>query len=109
MNFDSSWRGLPYFPRAATKADTDELIKKHSWKVEPNMDDAECVVMTIDTMDTFFSYAVFAWMKDDAVYMLECGRKERLTEAEDSLEDILQHKQYNGVPILFAVIDQRRP
>ena len=129
QNFDNSWRGLCYKPRAVTKDEIARLRDNHIWHNPPTLETVEMVFMTVDVMDDFCSWAAWAWDVNDSLYMLECGEvqymeldpEKRLQINEDrkaenlppteTLEDIfarswLQDKDGAAVKATFMVIDQ---
>lgn len=131
QNFDTSWRGLPYKPRAISKDEIETLRQRHVWKQPPSLETAEMVFIAADVMDDFTSYGVFVWDVQDCLYLIEAGEvpyieltEEKRKQVDEqlkaegkppviTLEDVLA-KEYLvqdkvGIKPTFLVIDQRRP
>lgn len=128
ISFDTGIRGLPYKPRKISKDEIETLRQRHCWTLPPSLDNVELVFVTSDVMDSFISYAVWAWTTDDSLYLIDCGetpwiilddekRKEQdnINKQEGkppciTLEDIIQQqflvKDGVGIVPTFCVIDQ---
>lgn len=128
QNFDNSWRGLPYKPRAVTKDEIQKLREAHIWRDAPTLKNVEMIFITSDTMDLYNKYAVWAWTVDDSICLIEDGevpylelspdKREEINRqrAEDNkasvitLEDVLE-KEYLiedgvGIRATFMIVDQ---
>lgn len=121
--------GLPFKPRTITKDEIENLRENHVWRTAPSLENVEIIFITSDTMDSFNSYAVWAWCVDDSLYMLKCGEvpyielteekrievneeraKENLPPVE-TLQDIIDREwlvdsEGVGIKATFTVIDQ---
>lgn len=128
MSFDNSIRGRAWKPRKISKDEIETLRQRHCWTLPPSLDNVELVFVTADVMDSFISYAVWAWTTDDSLYLIDCGetpwiilddekRKEQdnINKQEGkppciTLEDIIQQqflvKDGVGIVPTFCVIDQ---
>lgn len=129
QNFDSSWRGLPYKPRAISKDEIESLRQRHTWSSPPTLENVEMIYITADVMDDFISYGVFAWDVNDSIYLVECGEVPYIELTPDkrasideglkedgkppckTLEDILAkdflvNEEGVGIKATFLVIDQ---
>lgn len=93
QNFDNSWRGLPYKPRKVSKDEIESLKQRHVWSSPPTLENTEMVFVTADVMDSFVSYAVWAWTTDDSLCLVECGEtpwifldEEKRAEQDEALK-----------------------
>ena len=132
INFDNSFRGLPYKRRQIVKEDLDRL-KEHQYQNSQQMlkqEDIEFVFVTADTMDDYFRYGIFASDTNDNIHVLKIGelkylkllpdqRKKinKIAEEEahmlgmkfepvETMQDIL-NTQYFGNKPLVGVLDSR--
>lgn len=105
MSFDNSIRGLPYKPRKISKDEILKLRENHCWKMSPTLENTEMIFATIDTMDDFYSYAVWAWDTNDNMNMLECGEVTYLTLQEDKKEAINEERKKEGLPSVITFED----
>lgn len=105
QNFDNSWRGLCYKPRAITKDEITKLKDNHIWHTPPSLENVEIIFGTADVMDSFISYAVFAWDVNDSLYMLEDGKLEYLEIDEAKRKQINAELQAEGKPPVKALDD----
>lgn len=132
INFDNSFRGLPYKRRQIVKQDLDRL-KEHEYQNMGQMlkqEDIEFVFVTADTMDEYFRYGVFASDTKDNIHVIKIGelkylklspdQREKINkvaeqeahmlgmkfEPVETMQDILNTQFYGNKP-LVGVIDSR--
>lgn len=105
QNFDNSWRGLPYKPRKVSKDEITRLRDNHIWSTPPSLENVEMIFVTVDTMDDFFSYAVFAWDVNDNLYMLENGETQYMELADDKRKQVNEELQATGKPPVITLED----
>lgn len=100
MSFDNSIRGLPWRPRKISKDEIERLRESHIWHISPSLENVELIFITSDTMDSFNSWAAWAWDVNDNLYMLECGEVPYIELSEDKRKDIdEQRKADNQEPV----------
>ena len=132
INFDNSFRGLPYKRRQIVKQDLDKL-KQHQYQNMNQMlkqEDIQFVYVTADTMDDYFRYGVFASDVHDNIHVIKIGelkylklspdQREKINkvaeqeahmlgmkfEPVETMQDILNTQFYGNKP-LVGVIDSR--
>ena len=105
QNFDNSWRGLPYKPRKVSKDEITRLRDNHIWSVTPSLENVEMIFITVDTMDDFFSYAVFAWDVNDNLYMLENGETEYMELSDEKRSQVNEDLKAAGKPPAISLED----
>ena len=132
INFDNSFRGLPYKRRQIVKQDLDKL-KQHQYQNMNQMlkqEDIQFVYVTADTMDDYFRYGVFASDTKDNIHVIKIGelkylklspdQREKINkvaeqeahmlgmkfEPVETMQDILNTQFYGNKP-LVGVIDSR--
>ena len=132
INFDNSFRGLPYKRRQIVKQDLDRL-KEHEYQSSQQMlkqEDIQFVYVTADTMDDYFRYGIFASDTKDNIHVLKIGQlkylkllpdqREKINkvaeqeahmlgmkfEPVETMQDILNTEYYGNKP-LVGVIDSR--
>lgn len=85
MNFDNSFKGLPYQQREILKEDLQK-IRQHEWKVNeaPKQDQIEMIFVTADTQDDRSVVGVWAFDINDNLYLLKASEPNylMLTQAE---------------------------
>lgn len=110
MNFDTSWRGLPYHPRIVSKEEIASLRERHCWTKKLTPEEVEIVFVTADVMDDFNAYAVYAWDIHDNLWMLECGRVPflEIDEAKrEELDRIAAEEKKEPVKCLQDIVDKQ--
>lgn len=98
-------RGLPYKPRKISKDEITKLRDNHVWTIAPSLETVEMIFVTIDTMDDFFSYAVFAWDVNDSLYMIENGETQYMELDDEKREQINKELQAAGKPPVVTLED----
>ena len=130
ITFDNSFRGLPYKRRQIVKEDLERLkdhcYQNNSQKLKP--EDIEFVFAGIDSMRSYWRYAIMASDINDNIHVIQIGEVNYLTLTEDermrnnderkrtanllgqkyipikTLEDVI-NATYLGFQILVAGID----
>ena len=131
INFDNSYRGLPYHRRQIVKEDIQK-IRDHEYKDKESLkpEQIQFVFTTFDTMDQYFRYGIFASDIYDNIHVLKFGETKYLQldendrqminsvlkeearnenkqfEAVETVEDIME-KTYAGFKPIINVIDSR--
>ena len=108
QNFDNSWRGLPYKPRKVTKDELEKLRENHAWRQLPSLEEIEMIFVTSDTMDSFNTYAVWAWTTSDHLFLLDIGDVPYLfldDERRSQINELLKHENKPPVKTLEDVIN----
>lgn len=130
ITFDNSYKGLPYKRRQIVKEDLqrlkDHIYANNSQRIKPEQ--IEFVFAGIDSMGTYFRYAIMASDVNDNIHVIRIGEVNYLTLSEEdrkknneqrkrtaqmlgekyqpieTLEDII-NANYYGFPVLVAAID----
>ena len=106
QNFDNSWRGLPYKPRKVSKDEIETLRDKHCWSVAPSLENTELVFITADVMDSFVSYAVWAWTTDDSLYLVHCDETPYMFLDDDKRKEVDDARKQEGKPPIVTLEDE---
>lgn len=105
QNFDNSWRGLPWKPRQIQKADMEKFVEKHSWVTPPSLENVEMLGMTVDSMDDFYSWGIFAFDVNDNTYLIDCGETPYLELDEAKRKQINEDRKAEGKPPCITIED----
>lgn len=105
QNFDNSWRGLPFKPRAISKDEIETLRQRHAWHTPPSLETAEMVFVTADVMDDFCSYGVFVWDVHDSLYLIECGEVPYIELTEEKRSQVDEQLKQEGKPPVKTLED----
>ena len=85
MNFDNSFRGLPYKRRQIVKQDL-QRIKDHCYQKNSQRlrtEDIEFVYGAVDSMGSYWRYGIFASDTKDNIHVLKIGEVNYLTLSEE--------------------------
>lgn len=124
MNFDNSYRALPYQQRDYNKQD-ESALKQHFYKPEDlKQEDIEAVIIAADTQDTFSVFAVMAltrqnnyfvidmgrlrylWLEDEQRKVIDAENKRNGKAPEKTMLDLLE-SQFYGFKPLCLMVDER--
>lgn len=105
MSFDNSIRGRAWKPRKISKDEIETLRQRHCWTMPPSLENVEMIFITVDTMDDFFSYAVFAWDVTDSLYMLENGETEYMDLSDEKRAQVNEELKAAGKPPAVTLAD----
>lgn len=105
MSFDNSIRGIAWKPRQIQKADMEKFMEKHSWITPPSLENVEMLGMTCDTMDDFYSWAIFAFDVNDNTYMIDCGETPYLELDDAKRKQINDDLADQGKPPCITIED----
>ena len=105
MSFDNSIRGIAWKPRQIQKADMDRFYEKHAWSTPPSLENVEMIGLSVDCMDDFYSWGVFAFDVNDNSYLIDCGETPYLELDEAKRKQINEDLKEAGKPPCYTVED----
>lgn len=105
VSFDNSIRGLPYQHRDYNKQDETAISKHFYQPSELKKQDIEAIYISADTQDTFSVVGVFAYTKQDNLYLIELGRPRYLFLDDEERKIIDSENQRNGKQPQITVLD----
>lgn len=108
MNFDNSFRGLPYKRRQILKEDI-EKIREHEWSNNeaPKQDQIEMIFVTADTQDDRSVVGVWAFDINDNLYLLKASEPMylMLTQAERQKINMLAKQEAQSRGQVFVPVE----
>lgn len=105
QNFDNSWRGLPWKQRQIQKDDITNFIHKHTWSIPPSLENVEMLGMTVDVMDDFYSWGIFAFDVNDNTYLIDCGETPYLELDDVKRRQINEERAAASKPPIVTIED----
>lgn len=105
ITLDNSYRGLPYQMREYRKQEETALSKHFYQPQELKQEDIEAVYIVADTQDLFSVLGVFAFTKQDNLYLLELARPRFLFLDDEERKIIDAENKRNGKPPQITVLD----
>ena len=96
---------MPWKPRHIQKDDIEKFIEKHSWITPPSLENVEMVMMTVDTMDDFYSWGIFAFDVNDNSYLIDCGETPYLELLDEKRKQLNEERQNDGKPPVVTIDD----
>ena len=83
----------------------ESFKSKHIWSSPPTIENVETIFVSVDTMDSFFSYGVFAWDVNDNLYLIACGEIPYLELTEEKRAALDEDAKANGKPPVKTIED----
>lgn len=97
--------GLPFKPRHVTKDEISKLRDNHIWHSAPTLENVEMIFGTIDVMDSFVSYAIFAWDVNDNLHMIADGKLQYIELDDAKRAGINEDRKQENLPPIETVED----
>lgn len=106
MSFDNSIRGRAWKPRKISKDEITRLKDNHVWTSAPSLETTELIYLTADVMDSFISYAVWAWTTDDSLHLIYCNETPYMFLEDEKRKEVDDARKQEGKPPIVTLEDE---